>query len=432
MEDKFRIDKREIQNEMEQLEEELSRIRQSETSTKNKVLLLERQNVRLNEEAREQAENVSQLEQLNRQLRTELSKAMQPRPVEDNTQLIMWKQKVDLVVAHNKRLREKIQDLTNSQKKKNRIASEGEPLTIRWSPAFRNQVMMIRKRRQTRGDTLSDMDSEPESIFVRHRRRRLLKRKDRKKRLDGITSRLTLQDSGPYLFIFCFITLVIYRLLHKKHSSAIKYLDDSQQERGGKSEEQMSKRMEEYLIRLREDHRKEILVSRQTAGKTLADALSDQSKQLNAQYVYTFIQQYDFYWGLNIFTTKNLGLIYRTVFLEYSGLTSDISLPTSLEQYSATHSSLGIEKRPNSHHHHHPFQRSLSSVSNRCEKCEITESRLRELYHTITGDQTIVESGIEDLSSSAGSQIDVSCSCIYSKFSDFLVLLNNSNATLIL
>ncbi|KIH65789.1 hypothetical protein ANCDUO_03886 [Ancylostoma duodenale] len=76
MEDKFRLDKREIQNEVEQLEEELSRLRQVETSAKNKAMLLERQNSRLLEENREQSEAISHLEQLNRQLRTELSKVM--------------------------------------------------------------------------------------------------------------------------------------------------------------------------------------------------------------------------------------------------------------------------------------------------------------------------------------------------------------------
>lgn len=66
---------------------------------------------------------------------------MQPRPVEDNTQLLMWKQKVDLLVAHNKRLREKVQDLAASQKKKNRALSDGDALSSKWSTAFKTQVI---------------------------------------------------------------------------------------------------------------------------------------------------------------------------------------------------------------------------------------------------------------------------------------------------
>ena len=58
-----------------QVEEELSRMRQQEVSLKNKVQLMDRQSKRLNEETREQQETIGQLEQLNRQLRNELSKA---------------------------------------------------------------------------------------------------------------------------------------------------------------------------------------------------------------------------------------------------------------------------------------------------------------------------------------------------------------------
>lgn len=65
---------------MPQVEEELSRAKQSETSTRSKMHLIERQNARLNEESRELAETVQQLEQLNRQLRTELSKVRNARP----------------------------------------------------------------------------------------------------------------------------------------------------------------------------------------------------------------------------------------------------------------------------------------------------------------------------------------------------------------
>lgn len=48
-------------------------------------------------------------------------------------------------------------------------------------------------------------------------------------------------------------------------------------------------------------------------------------------------------------------------------------------------------------------------MNGRCDKCEQSECRLRELYNILCGDQTSAESGIEDLGSSAGSQIDVNC-----------------------
>uniref|UniRef100_A0A0K0DIN6 EF-hand domain-containing protein n=1 Tax=Angiostrongylus cantonensis TaxID=6313 RepID=A0A0K0DIN6_ANGCA len=53
-----------------------------------------------------------------------------------------------------------------------------------------NPVMLIRKRRLAKGYTLSVMESEPESIFIRHRRRRLLKRKERRMRHERIASRV--------------------------------------------------------------------------------------------------------------------------------------------------------------------------------------------------------------------------------------------------
>ncbi|KHJ98050.1 hypothetical protein OESDEN_01963 [Oesophagostomum dentatum] len=445
MEDKFRLDKREIQNEVEQLEEELSRVRQVETSAKNKAMLLERQNSRLLEETREQSESISQLEQINRQLRNELSKSI--RSAEDNTQLIMYKQKLEIVVAHNKRLREKIQELSVSQKKKSRV-NDGEPFSLKWSNAFRSQVMLIRKRRLAKGDTLSEMESEPESIFVRHRRRKLLKRKERKLRHERTASRILMQDS-----------------------------DDTESSKGG------GKSARSELIRLRNEHKQELMAVRQTAAKTLAEALNDQQKQLNLQ-----LERERRQWEVRSVSEKNqleknfaeekMKLMNRlqedfdaelerissivnrpengtaaehykrqiktlesslesqkksyerrlaelrdrfksslrshnNVYLSESNTPNFFSLvekyknagasASKSEPYVTSRSSLSVEKRSPPGH---PFQRSFTNMVGRCEKCELAEVRLREIYHTVIGDHTLAESGIEDLGSSAGSLAD--------------------------
>lgn len=450
MEDKFRLDKREIQHEVEQLEEELSRLRQVETSTKNKVMLLERQNSRLMEENREQSEALSQMEQLNRQLRTELSKAMQPRPAEENTQLILYKQKLEIVVAHNKRLRERIEDLAASQRKRSK-SNDGEPLMMKWSGAFRSQVMLIRKRRLAKGDTLSEMDSEPESIFVRHRRRRLLKRRERKVRHERTASRLRVQDSD------------------ETESSRIAHVN--------------SGIVGNELNRIYNEHKQELIAVRQTAAKTLAEALNDQQKQLTLQ-----LERERRQWEVRLVTEKNqleknfaeekmklMNRLQEDFDAELQRISSIVNRPddasstehykqqiktleTSLESQKENYEKRLTELRErfkNSLHSHnniffpenrtvnffsllekyrnsgpspsepleslairsslsvekhnqtgsHSFHRSSSMIA-RCEKCELMEMRLRELYHTVVGDHTLSESGIEDFSSSAGSLVD--------------------------
>ncbi|WKY14349.1 hypothetical protein Q1695_000138 [Nippostrongylus brasiliensis] len=455
MEDKFRLDKREIQHQVEQLEEELSRLRQVETSTKNKVMLLERQNFRLLEENREQSETLSQMQHLNRQLRLELNKAsfgraVHPRPVEENSQLIMYKQKLEIVVSHNKRLRERIRNLTASQKN----SSDREPLTKTWSNAFRNQVMLIHKRRLAKGDTLSEMDSEPESIFVRHRRRRLLKRKERRLRHECVASRLV-QNSDE--------------------------TDSSKTHRKGST----SRRFGSELNSIRDEHKKELVAVRQTAAKTLSDALMDQQKQLTLQ-----LARERRNWEVRLLSEKNrleksfaeekLKLVRRLqedFDFELQRISSIMSrkdsgsacdhykrqikiLESSLEsqkkvyemrmmelrdrfKYSTrTHSdtfvqqknattflalfeknrntSLSPSKVPDTfssarscfgagkggHTTEHPCHLVASKTTDQCEKCGIAAARLRELYYSVISDQSIAESGIEDLGSSAGSVID--------------------------
>ncbi|CAD6187600.1 unnamed protein product [Caenorhabditis auriculariae] len=179
MEEKHRAERSELQREIEVIEEDLTLVRHNETFLKNKLALLERHNKRISDELAEQTESVNQLEQANRQLRTDLNKKQQFRISEENAK--MWKQKAEMLVAHNKLLREKLQEVKKVQK----TESYNDSFVL-WTPSFRSQLMLIRKRRLQKGDTLSEMDTEPESIFYRRRQKRLVKRKDRKRRYEKI------------------------------------------------------------------------------------------------------------------------------------------------------------------------------------------------------------------------------------------------------
>uniref|UniRef100_A0A8R1E478 EF-hand domain-containing protein n=1 Tax=Caenorhabditis japonica TaxID=281687 RepID=A0A8R1E478_CAEJA len=181
MEEKFRMERLEMQKEIETIEKDLSYVRHNETSLKNKLQLVERHNKRITTELDDQTEAVNVLEQENRELRSELRKKQQFRVSEDNAKIMAWKQKVELMVAHNKRLREKLRDISKNSKYD--LSSDSY---IQWTPPFRSQLLLIRKRRIQKGDTLSEMDSEPESIFYRRRRKRLHKKRDRMRRYENI------------------------------------------------------------------------------------------------------------------------------------------------------------------------------------------------------------------------------------------------------
>ncbi|CAJ0918294.1 unnamed protein product, partial [Mesorhabditis belari] len=455
VEEKSRQEKRDLQNDIDKLDDDLSRSKQSEASMRNKMTMLERQCGRLNEEAREFTETISQLEQLNRQLRTELSKAMQPRPQDDNANVLMWKQKTELLVAHNKRLREKVQELSLNQKK-NKAVRDVNPLFTKWSSAFKSQVMMFRKRRVARGDTLSEMDSEPEAIFARVRRRRLRKRKERKQRHERLLARLSIQQDDASS------STSTEGKIPKSHSSSTVHKNSIKQ-------------LEDRVGKLQDDHRRELAQMKLTASKTLAEALNDQEKQLNSQYerqlelrisgersqleqsfanekmkLMTRLQE-DFESELQRISAstqsegpaaieqykRQIKMLESSLEGQRNGYekrlaemrdkyrnqvrahTSSVLIDKNtnnflalIEKYKNLDPStsifeqisprLGVEKR----HHHMPFQRSMSSMSSRCERCELVDARLRELYHTCTGDTTTAESGIEDIGSSAGSLSD--------------------------
>ncbi|EGT29890.1 hypothetical protein CAEBREN_32660 [Caenorhabditis brenneri] len=102
MEEKFRMERQEMQKEIEAIEKDLSLVRHNETSLKNKLQLVERHNKRITTELEDQTEAVNVLEQENRELRAELRKKQQFRVSEDNAKIMAWKQKVELMVAHNK------------------------------------------------------------------------------------------------------------------------------------------------------------------------------------------------------------------------------------------------------------------------------------------------------------------------------------------
>uniref|UniRef100_A0A915AJE2 EF-hand domain-containing protein n=1 Tax=Parascaris univalens TaxID=6257 RepID=A0A915AJE2_PARUN len=269
MEERFRIEKKELAKELAQAEEELSRARQSESASRNRLQLVERQCNRLSDEARELAETVQQMEQLNRQLRTELSKTMQPRPMDDHAPAIMWRHRVELLLAHNKRLRDKIDELANSERKKHSSLRTVDPLYTRWTSAFRSQLLAIRKRRLARSnaDTLSEMESEPESIFVRARKRRLLKVRERKRRHEKIGRPMpSCSSSGE-------------NAVAEKESNSL-------QKTMGERELQMllEKGREEEMKKLKEEHRKEIVALKHSASKALADALNDQERQITQNF----------------------------------------------------------------------------------------------------------------------------------------------------
>lgn len=84
------------------MEEELSRVRYSESTCKTRLQLVERQCARFGEEAQEMAESMQKMEHANRQLRAELGKALHPRQIDENAQILMWRRRVEFLLAHNK------------------------------------------------------------------------------------------------------------------------------------------------------------------------------------------------------------------------------------------------------------------------------------------------------------------------------------------
>uniref|UniRef100_A0A915AHP8 EF-hand domain-containing protein n=1 Tax=Parascaris univalens TaxID=6257 RepID=A0A915AHP8_PARUN len=178
-------------------------------------------------------------------------------------------EKKELAKELAQRLRDKIDELANSERKKHSSLRTVDPLYTRWTSAFRSQLLAIRKRRLARSnaDTLSEMESEPESIFVRARKRRLLKVRERKRRHEKIGRPMpSCSSSGE-------------NAVAEKESNSL-------QKTMGERELQMllEKGREEEMKKLKEEHRKEIVALKHSASKALADALNDQERQITQNF----------------------------------------------------------------------------------------------------------------------------------------------------
>ncbi|KAJ1370517.1 hypothetical protein KIN20_032249 [Parelaphostrongylus tenuis] len=281
------------------------------------------------------------------------------------------------------------------------------------------------------------MESEPESIFVRHRRRRLLKRKERRMRRERIASRLHLQDSdetdssritrgngsdilGSELNRIC--------NEHKQELIAVRQTAAKTPSRSpqrsakaaylttGTRTTTMGKKMK-LMNRLQEDFDAELqrissIVHRPDNAsatehykqqiKSLESSLESQKKNYEKRLTElrerfkNSLQAHN-----NVFVPDNRTANFFSLLEKYRNTGPS---PSEALEPLASRSPLSVEKH--SQAGSHSFQRSLSNMVARCEKCDLTEMRLRELYHTVVGDHTLSESGIEDFSSSAGSQID--------------------------
>uniref|UniRef100_A0A1I7W3M7 LisH domain-containing protein n=1 Tax=Loa loa TaxID=7209 RepID=A0A1I7W3M7_LOALO len=265
IEERFSQEKKDLLTELEKAEEELARFRKNESSYRTRLQLFERQCTRITEEAKELSETVHQLEQMNRHLRSELNKALQPRPFEETQPTMMLRHHVELLIAHNKRLREKIEELTSNRKRRNTRFNMIEPLYFHWTNTFRLEMLALKRRKEGRPvDTLSEMESEPESIFIRSRRRRMLKVKERKRRHDRIA-----------------------RIV--ENSSSNEWIVNAKKDKEKTSDVESSKKLKQTLLkdsqesvmeRIKEQHREEIVALKHSANKTLADALTNQQRQI--------------------------------------------------------------------------------------------------------------------------------------------------------
>uniref|UniRef100_A0A915PXV1 UDENN domain-containing protein n=1 Tax=Setaria digitata TaxID=48799 RepID=A0A915PXV1_9BILA len=260
IEERFSQEKKDLLVELEKAEEELARLRKNESSYRSRLQFFERQCARITDEAKELSETMQQLEQMNRHLRNELNKALQPRPMEETQPTMMLRHRVELLIAHNKRLREKIEELTSSGKKRSSRLKMVEPLYSHFTNAFRSEMLALRRRREGRPiDTLSEMESEPESIFIRARRRRMLKVKERKRRHDRIAGIM-------------------------ENSSSNEWVADARKDREKGQNVDLSRKLKQALLegsqdsvveQIKEQHRKEIVALKHSANKALADALTN-------------------------------------------------------------------------------------------------------------------------------------------------------------
>uniref|UniRef100_A0A7I4KKB3 EF-hand domain-containing protein n=1 Tax=Brugia malayi TaxID=6279 RepID=A0A7I4KKB3_BRUMA len=433
IEEQFSQEKKDLLAELEKAEEKLAEFRKNESSYRTRLQLLERQYARITEEAKELSETVQQSEQMNRHLRSELNKALQPRLMEETQPTMMLRRRVELLITHNKRLREKIQELTINRKKRNSRFNTVEPLYFHWTSTFRLEMLALKRRKEDRPiDTLSEMESEPESIFMRFRRRRMLKVKERKRRHDRIARTMD-------------------------NSSSNEWVVNARNDKEKISDVTLNKKLKQTLLdgphdsveRIKEQHRKEIVALKHSANKTLADALIDQQQRITQSFekerrqfqIQLVIERNTLERKFAEEKMKMIGRLQEEFGCELNCLKTVMSPSTydnsqlfarKLGTYGSVQSqSLFSIKRPQCSTLVEEFRKSGDSynmfnqsnnidmlniektlppptpfckmVHGKCSHYEMIRTKLRQIHAAVAGENNIVESGFEDVISSADS-----------------------------
>ncbi|CAI5456143.1 unnamed protein product [Caenorhabditis angaria] len=368
MEEKFHQERVEMQKEFENIEKDLSIVRHNETSLKNKIQLVERHNKRISLELEEQTEALNNSEKENRTLRASLRKNQQFRASDETAKIMIWKQKVETMVAHNKRLREKLHDMTKYSK--NDRASDHESY-VQWTTPFRSQLLLIRKRRSQKGDTLSEMDSEPESIFYRRRRKRLHKKRDRMRKYE-----------------------TIHNLLKAGKNETEEFSNNGFSETGRKSI--LSPRNRDMLISLKDSDNNSITSDR----KLISRAKNDTGAFDELQHVHEYERKIQLLQS-TLITQKNMyeGQILN-LSKRYANRNDEPATPEPSSRFyswldknrkkeghavtEVTNSNLGVEKSI-LHRQRSSQQQSSSVTYPPCAKCVMMEPKLYELNFLVGG-----------------------------------------------
>ncbi|VBB26201.1 unnamed protein product [Acanthocheilonema viteae] len=409
IEERFSQEKKDLLTELEKAEEELAQFRKNESSYRTRLQLLERQCTRITEEAKELSETMQQLEQMNRHLRSELNKALQPRPMEETQPTMMLRHRVELLIAHNKRLREKIEELTINGKKRNNRLNMIEPLYFHWTSTFRLEILALKKRRDGRSfDTPSEMESEPESIFIRSRRRRMLKVKERKRRHDRIAKVM-------------------------ENSSSNEWVANKRKDKEKVSDVGLSKKLKQALLegshdsmveQIKEQHRKEIVALKHSADKTLTyikillqeefecelsrlkmvmSTTSDDSR-LFTRGLWQYNGESSALEGMkNIQTHSSVQSLPNVKLPKFSGLMEEFrENGNSCNMFNQSNDidKLNIEKISSPPK---TFCKNVWMVHGKCSHYEMIRTKLKQIHAAVTGDNNTVESGFEDVISSADS-----------------------------
>ncbi|VDN01027.1 unnamed protein product [Thelazia callipaeda] len=261
IEERFNQEKKDLLIELEKAENELAHFRKTESSYCTRLQLLENQFARVTENAQQLSNTVQKLEQMNKHLCNEIARVSEPKPLKETQATTVLKHRVELLAARNKRLREQIDDLRNNGKRRISHLKTFEPLYFHWTNTFRSEILALKRRREGRSvDSPSEIESEPESIFIKSRKRRLLKIKERKRRYELITKILVNSSSNE-------------RIVNTKEN------EEKAQSVGSnkKFKHSLVENLHNNVLEpIREQHRKEIAALKNSANKTLAKALNRQ------------------------------------------------------------------------------------------------------------------------------------------------------------